>query len=67
MVVALQPDMVVVNADSERTVTDLQRSQDEGFLPETAIVINNEPDTQYYDAVLDGPAKTSDIVRRIRS
>jgi hypothetical protein len=67
MVVGLQPDMVLVNADSTDTVESLKYYKISGALPNTDIVVNNEADHQYWDSILDGPVKTTKIITRIRS
>lgn len=67
MVLHLQPDVVIVNADSKNTVEEMTRYEKEGKLPNTTVVIIQETDLQYSDPLLEGPVKTSNIVRRIRS
>lgn len=67
MAVKLQPDLVVVNADSLQTVADMERYKEEGLLPDTEIAIIREEENQYYDPILGGPVKTTSIINRVRS
>lgn len=67
MTLKLKPDLVVVNADSIKTVTDIQRYKEEGLLSGTEIAIVREEDNQYLDPILQGPIKTTTIIQRVRS
>jgi hypothetical protein len=67
MAVGLQPDVVVVSAGSERTMSDLRSLQLAGMLPDTLIAVNNETCHQYCDPLLGGPVKTTQIINRIRA
>lgn len=67
MTVKLQPDLVVVNSESLRTVADMERFKEEGLLPNTQIAIIKEEENQYYDPILGGPVKTTSIIKRVRS
>ena len=67
MTVKLQPDLVVVNSESLRTVADMERFKEEGLLPNTQIAIIREDENQYYDPILGGPVKTTSIIKRVRS
>jgi hypothetical protein len=66
MTMRLQPDLVVVNADSLATVTSIENYKAEGLLPKTRIAIVSESTNQYFDQILEGPVKTSAIIKRIR-
>lgn len=63
----LQPDLVVINSESRRTVQDMERLKLEDRLPRTDLAIVVEADNQYHDPILDGPVKTTSIINRIRS
>jgi len=67
MTVELQPKMVIVNAASIETVTDIEHYMKEGLLPNTEVVLIKEEDNQYHDPILKGPVKTTTIIERIRS
>lgn len=67
MTVKLQPDLVVINSESLRTVADMERFKEEGLLPNTQIAIIKEEENQYYDPILGGPVKTTSIIKRVRS
>lgn len=67
MTVKLQPDMVVVNSESTRTVEDMDRYKAEGLLPNTRVAVIVEAENQYLDPVLGGPVKTTSIINRVRS
>ena len=67
MALRMQPSLVVVNSQSLRTISDLERFKEAGMLPNTRIAVIVEDDNQYYDEVLDGPVKTTSIITRVRS
>jgi len=67
MTVQLQPNLVVVNADSATTVRDIESYCAEGLLPNTTLVLVDESYNQYEDPVLGGPVKTKTIIDRVRS
>jgi hypothetical protein len=67
MTVKLQPDLVVINSESLRTVADMEQFKEEGLLPNTQIAIIREEENQYYDPILNGPVKTTSIIQRVRS
>ncbi len=67
MAVALQPDMIVVNIGSLRTIEDLSRFKQEGLLPDTHLVEFDEEEGAYHDAILGGQISTTAIINRIRS
>lgn len=67
MTVMLQPDLVVINNESEQTVADMSEFKRCGLLPNTRIEIIKEEDNQYMDPILGGPVKTTSIIERIRS
>lgn len=67
MTVKLQPDLVVVNAESINTVADMERYKEGGLLPDTEVAIIREEENQYLDPILQGPIKTTNIIERIRS
>lgn len=67
MTIQMQPDMVVINANSLKTVADIEKYKKEGLLPNTTIRIIREEKNQYFDPVLGAPIKTTSIVQRARS
>lgn len=67
MAVLLQPDLVVVNAASLDTVNEIETFRSLGLFPNTAIEYIREEDNQYIDKLLNGPVKTTEIIRRARS
>lgn len=67
MAVALQPDLVVVNSGSLRTVADLTEYKKDGRLPDTELVAINEDSGAFTDPILGGTISTTAIINRIRS
>lgn len=67
MTAGLQPDLVVVNADSLNTVRDIKSYQEEGLLPHTQLAVVCESDNEYFDPILQGPVTTTAIIKYVRS
>jgi hypothetical protein len=67
MAVKLQPDLVVVNSESFKTVADLKRYKEEGQLPGTQIAVIREKDNEYFDPILGSAVTTTSIIKRVRS
>ena len=67
MTVHLQPDLVVVNSESLKTVADMHRYKEDGKLPNTKVAVIVEEENQYLDPVLGGAVKTTSIINRVRS
>lgn len=67
MTAKLQPDLVVVNSHSRRTIEDIERYKEEGLLRNTRLVTIVESDNEYYDPILGEAVTTTSIIRRTRS
>ncbi len=67
MTVELQPDLVVVNSASHRTLDDLARYKEEGLLRNTRVASFVESDNEYYDPIIGGAVTTTSIINRVRS
>jgi len=66
MVAKLQPDLVVVNTASTKTVETILREKEKGRLPHTQIWFRDERDHHFIDDLLGGHVSTTSIVQRIK-
>ncbi len=66
MVAALQPSLVVVNAQSTDTVKTVTEEMQSGKLPNTLIGFTNEQNHQFVDDLIGGRVSGTSIVRRAR-
>lgn len=59
---SIKPDVIIVSSGSPTTIEKLYSKKDE--LPDTKLIIIEENALAYYDKLLQGPIKSSSIIKR---
>lgn len=67
MAAALNPDVVVVSAESTNTINELARHQEQGRLTDTLVVVVGAEDEGFTDPILGGLVSTTNIIKRTQS
>jgi hypothetical protein len=67
MAAALDPDVVVVSAESTNTISELARHQEQGRLANTLVVVVGAEDEGFTDPIFGGLVSTTNIIKRTQS